>query len=203
MAVIITQRPNLSNSGNISEFIDGIEFFGFGSGGFDENDLLIIGDESDNFLEGNGGAEDHDEIEGMGGNDTLRGKGGNDTLDGDAGDDDLDGGEGTDKLFGGDGNDILRAGHGHDRLTGNSGNDTFGFYALGHFQVNDFTLGQDRLFFDSQVLGINSIEQLASFITNIDQRTDGVTVHFGSEASINLVGIDLSTITADMIIFNL
>lgn len=200
MAIIREPRPNLSNSGNIFEIIDGIQFLGFGSGGFGEDDLLFIGDELDNFIAGGIG---HDEIEGGDGNDTLLGGGNNDTLDGDAGNDDLNGQEGTDKLFGGVGNDILRAGYGHDQMTGGSGNDTFGFYALGHFRVKDFTIGEDRLFFDSEILGIDSVEQLVSFITDIDQRTDGVTVEFGPDASIDLVGINLANITADMIVFNL
>lgn len=206
MTIIREPRPNLSNSGNIFEIIDGIQFLGFGSGGFGENDLLIIGDELDNFLPGGTG---HDEIEGLDGIDTLVGGDGNDTLDGDAGNDILDGQEGTDKLFGGAGDDILHAGHGHDQLTGGSGSDTFGFYALGHFRVTDFTIGEDRLFFDSETLGISSIEQLVPFITNINQRADfngnpiGVTVEFGSEASIDLVGINLNDITPDMVIFDL
>ena len=200
MAVSTQPRPNLSNSGNIFEIIDGIQFLGFGSGGFNENDLLIIGDELDNVIEGGSG---HDEIEGEAGNDTLTGGDGNDTLDGDAGNDDLDGGLGTDKLFGGAGDDILRAGHGRDQLTGGGDSDTFGFYALGHFRVTDFALGQDRLFFDSEKLGVNSLEQLVPFITNINQRTDGVKVEFGSEASIDLVGINLNDITADMVVFTI
>lgn len=205
MAIIREPRPNLSSSGNIFEIIDGIQFLGFGSGGFGQDDLLIIGDELDNFLSGGIG---HDEIEGREGNDTLVGGGNNDTLDGDAGNDVLDGQEGTDKLFGGDGDDILHAGHGHDQLTGGSGSDTFGFYALGHFRVTDFTISedpllQDRLFFDSEALGISSIEQLVPFITNINQRADGVTVEFGSEASIDLIGIDLNHITPDMVVFDL
>ncbi|WP_430229610.1 calcium-binding protein [Nitrosomonas communis] len=200
MAVTTQPRPNLSNSGNIFEIIDGIQFLGFGSGGFSENDLLIIGDETDNVMEGGSG---HDEIEGEAGNDTLTGGAGNDTLDGDDGNDVLDGQEDTDKLFGGAGDDILLAGHGHDQLTGGSGSDTFGFYALGHFRVTDFTIGQDRLFFDSEKLGINSLEQLVPFITNINQRTDGVKVEFGSEASIDLVGINLNDITADMVVFTI
>mgnify|MGYP006381783033 CR=1 FL=1 len=53
MTVFREPRPNLSNSGNIFEIIDEIQFLGFGSGGFDANDLLIIGDELDNLLEGN------------------------------------------------------------------------------------------------------------------------------------------------------
>lgn len=204
MAVIITQRPNIGSTGIIT-IIDGIEFAGFGSGGFGEDDLLIIGDEQDNTLQGGIG---HDQIEGHDGNDFLVGGGNNDTLFGDAGNDVLDGQEGTDRLFGGSGDDILLAGHGHDQLTGDGGlgergNDIFGFYALGHFRVMDFTIGEDRLFFDSEKLGINSIDELVSFITNIDQRADGVTVEFGPEARIDLVGINLNDITAEMVIFNL
>lgn len=204
MAVTRQPRPNLSNSGNIFEVIDGIQVLGFGSGGFDANDLLIIGDEFDNFLEGNNGPDDHDEIEGGAGNDILIGGNGNDTLDGDEGNDDLNGGEGTDKLFGGLGNDILRAGYGHDRLTGNDGSDTFGFYATGFYQVKDFSIAQnDRLFFDSQTLGINSVQELVSYITSIEERADGFKAHFGEAATIDIVGANLADITADMIIFNL
>lgn len=204
MAITREPRPNLSNSGNITEIIDGFVFDGFGSGGFDANDLLVIGDEFDNVLEGNKGADDHDEIEGGAGNDKLLGHNGNDTLDGDEGNDDLDGGEGTDKLFGGPGNDILRAGYGHDRLTGNDGSDTFGFYAAGFYQVKDFSIAQnDRLFFDSQTLGINSLEQLVTYITNIEQRADGFKVYFGEAASIDIIGAKLTDITSEMIIFNL
>ncbi|PTR00642.1 hemolysin type calcium-binding protein [Nitrosomonas nitrosa] len=204
MAVITERRPNIGTSGLI-EFIDGIPFEGFGSGGFGPNDLQIIGDDEDNLLQGGIG---HDMLEGKGGNDTLQGGGFNDTLFGDAGNDVLDGQEGTDKLYGGPGDDLLWAGHDHDRLTGDGGlgekgNDIFGFYALGHFQISDFTLGQDRLLFDSERLGVNSVEELVSHITNTHQTAEGVTVEFGPDASIELVGINLNDITADMVIFNL
>lgn len=204
MAVSITNRPNIGSSGIIT-IIDGLEFTGFGSGGFGDNDFQIIGDEIENILEGGTG---HDLIEGEEGNDTLFGGDGNDTLGGGNGDDDLDGQEGTDKLFGDAGNDTLRAGHGHDILQGGSGNDIFGFYALGHFEIGDFTIGEDRLFFDAEKTGIESIEQLVSAITNIEQRTegrssDGVLIEFGENASIDLIGVNLSDITADMIIFEL
>lgn len=199
MAVQITERPNLG-SGSI-KFIDGIPFEGLGSAGFGENDLLIIGDELDNILTGGSG---HDEIRGGGGNDILKGGAGNGILNGGDGNDDLDGQEGTEKLFGGAGDDILRAGHGYDRLNGGTGNDTFGFYALGHFEISDFTLGEDRLFFDSEILGIHNLEKLLSYKTNIiDNGNSGFTVEFGPNASIELVGINLSSIRADMIVFTL
>lgn len=200
MAVVTTPRPNIGSSGLI-QIIDGIEFEGFGSGGFDEDDLLIIGDEVDNVIAGGIG---NDFIEGNEGNDILTGGDGNDTIGGGEGNDDLDGQGGTDKLFGDAGDDIIRAGDGHDRMTGGSGNDTFGFDGAGHFLVNDFTIGEDRLFFDSEKLGINSLEQLVSVITNLEQDGDGTRIEFvDNAASITLVGVDVNDLTSDMIIFTL
>lgn len=200
MAIITEPRPNLGSSGLI-QIIDGIEFEGFGSGGFDEDDLLILGDEVDNVIEGGIG---HDLIEGNGGDDIITGGDGNDAIGGGEGNDDLNGQAGTDKLFGDAGDDILRANDGHDRMTGGSGNDTFGFEGEGHFQVNDFTMGEDRLFFDSEKLGINSMEQLVSVITRVEQNVDSTRIEFMDNAtSITLIGVDVNDITADMIIFTL
>ncbi len=220
MTITIANRENIGSSGIIT-IIDGIEFEGFGSGGFGDNELEIIGDETDNILptdiiptlpnqfqrfvdsNGNFNAVGHDNIEGEGGNDIITGGQGNDTLGGGDGDDDLDGQEGTDKLFGDNGNDILRMGHGHDISQGGQGNDTFGFYALGDFEIKDFTIGEDRLFFDAEKTGLTSVEQLVQLITNTEQREDGVLIEFGPSASIDLIGVNLGDITADMIIFEL
>ena len=68
MTITSSPRPNLG-SGSI-KFIDGIPFEGLGSAGFDDNDLLITGDDLEDFLTGGPG---HDEIEGRGGNDVLKG----------------------------------------------------------------------------------------------------------------------------------
>ena len=199
MAIEVINRPNIGSSGLI-EIIDGIEFEGFGSGGFGEDDFLYIGDELDNDIQAGFGK---DELEGNNGNDVLRGGDGNDTVDGDAGNDDLDGQGGTDKLFGGPGDDILRAGDGHDQLFGGSGNDTFGFYNLGIFRIHDFNPGEDRLFFDTAHVGIDSLEKLAPFVTGIDQRDDGVTIEFGANLAIDIVGVQLSEISPDMVVFQL
>jgi len=210
MAIVTEPRPNIGSSGLI-QIIDGIEFEGFGSGGFDEDDLFILGDEVDNVITGGAG---HDRIEGNEGNDIITGGDGNDTIGGGDGDDIIDGDGGTtgeldvrnltDKLFGDAGNDIILSGAGHDRMTGGSGDDTFGFYGAGHFQVNDFTIGEDRLFFDSAKLGINSTEQLVSAITRVEQNVDGTRIEFmDNTMSITLVGVDTNDITADMIIFTL
>ena len=224
MAVTRTQRPD-SGSGS-TKFIDGVPFEGIGSAGFDENDLLIIGDDADN-LDLTGG-DGHDEIEGGAGNDILREGLGNGILNGGDGNDDLDGGPGTEKLFGGNGDDILRTGGSEpvdfinrkgdfDRLNGGAGHDTFGFYGVGNFEVADFTLGEDRLFFDSTILGINQVDQLLSYITKITDHgqvgtsIDGKAINsftaefLGGAAFIELIGVGVtsSSITADMIVFNL
>lgn len=206
MTVQVINRPNIGSSASI-EIIDGIEFIGFGSGGFDDDDFLFFGDEVDNIIQAGIG---NDGLAGGNGNDILQGGAGNDTLDGDAGNDDLDGQRGTDKLFGGLGNDILRAGGGHDQLHGDLGNDTFGFYDSGFFRVLDFTPGEDRLFFDSETTGLTSIEELLAVITNIDQRfnddgsVDGVGIEFfNGIATIDLIGVNVNDITPDMIVFEL
>lgn len=208
-------RPNLG-SGSI-KFIDGFPFDGLGSAGFDDNDLLFVGDDLDNEITGGAG---NDELEGEGGDDILREGLGNGILEGGDGNDDLDGQEGTEKLFGGAGDDILRAGGtipantpvppgqpagDYDRLSGGDGNDTFGFYGFGSFEVTDFQIDQDRLFFDSEILGIHDVSELTSYITHIDDRGDsGFTAEFiGGAASIQLTNVNINAITADMIVFNL
>lgn len=138
------------------------------------------------------------------GNDIVIGSNVDNILSGEDGNDDLDGYKGNDALFGGMGNDILRAGYGHDTLNGGTGNDTFGFYALGHFQVSDFTVGGDRLFFDAGKIGVNNLHDLIKNITNIYQNSSGVDIEFGPNASIDLVGIhNLNAITSDMVVFSI
>ena len=221
MAVIKTERQNLG-SGSI-KFIDGIEIFGIGSAGFDADDSSIFvlnGDSDQNNYELIGG-DGHDELTGGGGNDILREGLGNGILNGGDGNDDLDGGPGTEKLFGGNGDDILRVGGSipantpvppgkpsgdYDRLDGGAGSDTFGFYGVGSFEIADFELGVDRLFFDSSTLGVHDVGTLVSFITKITPPTvsNGYVVEFvGGAATIELIGVDPNSITADMIVFTL
>ncbi len=200
MTITSSPRPNLG-SGSI-KFIDGLPFEGLGSAGFDDDDLLIIGDDLDNVLTGGPG---HDEIEGEGGNDVLKGGAGNGILEGGDGNDNLDGQQGTEKLFGENGDDILLAGDGYDRLNGGTGDDTFGFYGAGHFEIADFTVDEDRLFFDSEILGIHSFSELASYITGVTDNGDsGFTVEFvGGAATIELVGVNLNSMSTDMIVYTL
>ncbi|MBL8500109.1 MAG: hemolysin expression modulating protein [Nitrosomonas sp.] len=218
MAVTKTERTSLG-SGAI-KFIDGVPFEGIGSAGFRTGiDFLYLGDNADDVIIAGDG---NDELEGGGGNDVLREGPGNGILSGGDGDDDLDGGPGTEKLFGGSGNDILRAGGSvpvnlakgegdFDRLNGGPGNDIFGFYGLGNFEISDFTLGEDRLFFDSEILGVHDVPTLLSYITNITDNgrigaSNSFTAEFlGGAAFIEIIGVGVtpSSITADMILFDL
>ncbi len=197
MTITITSRGNIND--------DDAGFPGFGTE-FGPDDLHFFADENDNLIQGGIG---HDLVEGEDGNDTINGGEGNDTLFGGSGDDIIDGQGGAgekekDKLFGDTGNDILRAGHGFDELTGGSGNDIFETYALGHFKIMDFIIGEDRFLFDTATTGVTDIDHLLQLVTNVDQRADGVTVEFlDNTVSLELVGINLADITADMVIFSL
>ncbi len=217
---ILSQATRTSLGSGAIKFIDGVQFEGIGSAGFRTGiDLLYLCDDADDVIIAGDG---NDEIEAAGGNDTLREGLGNGILSGGEGNDDLDGGPGTERLFGGNGDDILLAGGSvpvdfvngkgdFDRLNGGAGNDTFGFYGLGNFEIADFTLGEDRLFFDSEILGVQDVPTLLSFITKITVNppagaSNSFTAEFlGGAAYIEVIGVGVTpeSITADMIVFNL
>ncbi|WP_275296358.1 VWD domain-containing protein, partial [Sulfitobacter mediterraneus] len=77
--------------------------------------LNIVGDEGNNYREGQGG---NDTISGLGGNDDLVGLGGDDSILGGGGDDALQGGAGCDTLLGGLGGDFISPGAGDDTVEG-------------------------------------------------------------------------------------
>lgn len=129
----------------------------------------IIGNDLANSLNGWAGA---DEIFGRGGDDRINGGSGIDSLSGEAGndivlggtygdliyggagDDALRGDGGADQLFGDAGADKLRGGLGADQLTGGAGADRFIFdTAIGRDvdRVNDFVVGEDRLYLENAV----------------------------------------------------
>jgi len=91
------------------------------------------------------------------GDDNLKGGAGADVLDGGDGNDYIDGAGGGDTLVGGAGDDTIVGGHGGDLLTGGDGHDTF--LMDGHItasetsvdRITDFTHGEDRLGFGTQV----------------------------------------------------
>ena len=114
----------------------------------------------------------------------------------------LDGGGGDDILDGGAGNDILQAGFGEDNLTGGAGSDDFVFYAPGDFIIQDFQKYSDLLKFDSATTELHDIESLLQVITYVDDVPEGVSIHFVSDvASITLIGMHSSNLSADMVDF--
>ena len=175
----------------------------------DDNNDHFHGGDGDNNLDGGGG---DDGLDGGHGNDAIIGGLGNDTLDGGEGDDNLDGGEGDDHLYGeegsdtligGVGDDTLHAGLDQDDLTGGEGSDRFSFYATGDFTVQDFDTAADKIVFESESTGINDLDTLLSSISNIEEATEGVVVHFVDDiASITLVGLQVADLSTDMVEFS-
>ena len=147
------------------------------------------------------GTPANDAIWGHVGNDILVGGDGDDSFSGSDGNDTIDGGAGNDVLTGGLGNDILLAGFGEDQLLGNENNDIFGFYAPGHFEIQDLNLAEDRIYFGMAQTGLSNIDEVNQMITAVNQREDGVEVEFGPNASIDLIGINFTGINAEMIGF--
>lgn len=115
----------------------------------DGNDVIMGKDGGVDLYGGDG----NDVLYGGDGNDTLDGGAGNDVLYGGAGDDHLYGGDGNDILFGGAGNDVIRGGLGSDTMEGGAGSDLFVWksadYDANTDVINDFTLREDRLSFET------------------------------------------------------
>ncbi len=80
----------------------------------------VTGSSEKDFIIGNAG---NDTISGAGGNDIIRGDGDDDVINGGDGDDLLHGNQGNDQVMGGAGNDWIRGGQGNDNLNGEEGND--------------------------------------------------------------------------------
>jgi Ca2+-binding RTX toxin-like protein len=99
-------------------------------------------------------------------------------------------------LTGGGGNDVL-VGSGDDVLAGGAGQDLFAFGGLGHYVIGDFAKGEDKLGFK----GLQSVAQLATFVTAVQDDAQGITFEFGAAASIRLVGVHAADISGDMIQF--
>jgi hypothetical protein len=118
--------------------------------------------------------------------DTINGQAGNDTLLGLSGDDALRGGLGNDLLIGGTGNNLL---------TGDDGFDHFVVSLDGFSQVNDFTVGQDRISLPKQV----SFEQL-----QIEQgsgvNANDTWIRWNHHDLLLLKGVQANLLTADQFV---
>lgn len=97
-----------------------------------------------------------------------------DTLTGGSGVDHMVGNAGNDTLYGGAGQDIILGGAGQDILYGGAGGDLFVLDAdLGHDQISDFVLGEDRIDVSAWD-GLATLPQLT--ITSV---TGGALIEFG------------------------
>lgn len=106
------------------------------------------------------------------------------------------------KITGGAGNDTLVGGGGNDTLVGGAGDDVIGFSAIGHYTIEGFGNGNDKLAFD--IGTITNVAQLESLITGVNEADGNVTYVFNSgEASITLIGVSADQISADLVQFTL
>ncbi len=103
-------------------------------------------------------------------------------------------------ISGGGGNDTL-VGTGADTLTGGAGNDVFGFSGRGKYTITDFAKAGDTVGFD--IPGLTNINQLKANVTSVVKTDTSITYNFGPDASITLVGVSASDLTAGMIKFTL
>jgi hypothetical protein len=92
------------------------------------------------------------------------------------------------------GNDVL-VGNGNDVLTGGAGADVFGIAGIGHYTIMDLTKGVDKLAFK----GVSSVEQLVSFVTGVTDDSVGLTINFGPNVSVQLVGVHAGDLSASMV----
>ncbi|OYU31999.1 MAG: hypothetical protein CFE39_05395 [Comamonadaceae bacterium PBBC2] len=113
----------------------------------------------------------------------------------------ISGDQANQKIIGGAGRDTILGGGGTDTITGGSGADVFGFSKLsGNMIITDFQVGVDKLGFGGT---ITSVSDLAPKFTGLTQNADGVTLSFGSDASITLVGVSVEQLSLDMLKFGL
>ncbi len=180
-----------------------------------KHDQVSGGDGDDTLFGGSGkdtleGGQGTDLLEGGSGKDRLWGNSGHDTLDGGSGKDQLYGGRKNDHLSGGSGDDTLNGGSGKDTLSGDSGDDTLeGGSATDTFvftrkddndEIMDFTLGQDRLALDGDLVNTNDAAQVLE--TYGTQNEAGLMLDFGKGDTLFLHDIapnDLNALADDII----
>lgn len=103
-------------------------------------------------------------------------------------------------VTGGGGNDTLVGGGGNDTLIGGGGDDVIGFNAIGNYTIE--IDGADKLAF--QFDGINTLDDLLPFVTDVSEANGNVTYEFlDGAATITLIGMTADEVTADMVIFTL
>ncbi|WP_417267838.1 S8 family serine peptidase [Celeribacter baekdonensis] len=170
------------------------------------NDRLL-GDDNDDVLYDVSG---NNQMFGGSGNDTLLDGNGDGVLFGNTGADRLIGNSGNDRIYGDQGNDKISAGNGIDTIVGGAGNDymvggngadKFVFYQNdGADRIEDFELGQDRLFLDSDIAGTDIDALVANYA---DVVGGNIVFDFGDGNTITLIGVtDIDNIADDILIIN-
>jgi hypothetical protein len=101
-------------------------------------------------------------------------------------------------IIGGSGNDTLVGGGGNDTLVGGTGSDNFGLQGGGSsVLIEGFNKSKgDKLVFQNP--GLTSVDQLLKAVTAAQDTSTGMTVSFGSELTITLVGVKIADITSDL-----
>lgn len=154
-------------------------------------------------------------IKGGSGDDTLSGLGDRDTISGGNGNDVIFGGDEYDRLFGDGGADVIYGDDGTDRIDGGTGNDdlygggadgvkdTFIFTvaatSFGRDTIHDFEDGIDRI----QINGFADFAAATAGGMTISNDSNGDTIvkFTGPIATITLLGMDQSQITAADFVF--
>ena len=149
------------------------------------------------------GGDGQDTLTGGAGNDTLYGGDGNDELHGGLDADLLYGGAGNDTLYGDGGNDILYGGKGNDVMTGGAGADTFA-WAAGDLdgstdRITDFSLTEDKLFFDGLGIGGGTPAEIQDAIQAL---IDDGKIDVDSTASNTTITITNGTDTGTVVLEN-
>ncbi len=182
--------------------------------GDDGNDT-IQAENGDDLAYGDGG---NDYIYGHQGNDTLYGGDGNDTLQGNQGSDSLYGDEGNDFILAEDGNDILEGGLGNDTLNGGSGGDIlYGGAGIDHINTGGVDSSLDTIIYEniadsSTSTGVDVIYGFTISEDVIDLSaldisfnelvfSGEILTHSQSDFSIDMQGINTSSLTEDNFIF--
>lgn len=147
--------------------------------------------------------------------DSLRGDAGANVLDGSGGNDWLYGRDGNDTLNGGDGDDTLIGGPGNNTLTGGAGNDRFilGHEIYGDNVITDFQAGPgsgDQIVIAPYINGLsfgartNSMQVFSDVLKHAVEIGGSTYIVWGSPyggSTLTLVGVPLSSLTADDFVF--
>lgn len=85
--------------------------------------------------------------------------------------------------------------HGAAATQGGLGADRFMVREAGHHEIGDFEARHDRIVFDTG-MGLQSFEQLLSYVTGADYDGRDFTVHFGEQVSLTLAGVNPANLAA-------